>query len=110
MRFFAENSALEKLVCFIAIAVSLKLNVNRILTPKIRRLNQRFLKSPWVLLLLLARSSFRRDVKWAASLFFCWLPRLDGSGLNAADLIAKKAAKLEAAMVEIFIIRIQTII
>ncbi|MFT5960101.1 MAG: hypothetical protein ACI8WM_000406, partial [Burkholderiaceae bacterium] len=34
---------LEKLVCFIAIAVSLKLNVSRILTPKIRRLNQRFL-------------------------------------------------------------------
>jgi type IV pilus assembly protein PilA len=43
MRFFAENSALEKLVCFIAIAVSLKLNVSRILTPKIKRLNQRFL-------------------------------------------------------------------
>jgi hypothetical protein len=51
MRFFAANSALEKLVCFIAIAVSLKFNVSRILTPKIGRLNQRFLKYSFNLLL-----------------------------------------------------------
>jgi hypothetical protein len=43
MHFFAANSALEKLGCFIALAVSLKLNVSRLLTLKIRRLNQRFL-------------------------------------------------------------------
>ena len=44
MRFFAANSALEKLICFRTIAVSFKLNVIGILTPKIGRLNQRFLK------------------------------------------------------------------